>query len=162
MKKRLQKILLTAILAVAGIFVGNAQEIGVRFGDVSAGSVAIDGIFSTGEFNRLHADLSFGDGVAADLLWDFFYRPLGDEAFNWYMGVGPYLAILDEDIYYSDGRKDSDTNFNLGAAFEIGLEYRFVDIPIALGLDYRPSLEVIDETDFHWGGFGLNVRYVFP
>ncbi|WP_319270432.1 hypothetical protein [uncultured Draconibacterium sp.] len=162
MKKRLQKILLTAVIAVAGICTANAQEIGVRFGDVSAGSVAIDGIFSTGEFNRLHADLSFGDGVAADLLWDFLYRPLGDEAFNWYMGVGPYLAILDEDIYYSDGRKDSDTNFNLGAAFEIGLEYRFVDIPIALGLDYRPSLEIIDETTFDWGGFGLNIRYVFP
>ncbi len=161
MKKTLQRIALTAILAVAGIFMGNAQEIGVRFGDVSAGSVAIDGIFSTGEFNRLHADLSFGDGVAADLIWDFFYRPLADEAFNWYMGIGPYLAILDENKYYEDGSKDSETNFNLGAAFEIGLEYRFVDIPLALGIDYRPSLEVIDKTTLHWGGFGLNVRYVF-
>nr|WP_321354724.1 hypothetical protein [uncultured Draconibacterium sp.] len=155
MKKRLQKIVLTLVLAFAGMFIGNAQELGVRFGDVSAGSVAIDGIFSTGEFNRLHADLSFGDGVAADLLWDFLYRPLTDEAFNWYMGVGPYLAILDEDSY------DDETNFNLGAAFEIGLEYRFVDIPLALGLDYRPALEIIDNTSFHWGGFGLNVRYVF-
>ncbi|KJF44647.1 hypothetical protein [Draconibacterium sediminis] len=160
MKKTLQTIVLTAILAVTGIFIGNAQELGVRFGDVSAGSVAIDGIFSTGEFNRLHADLSFGDGVAADLLWDFLYRPITDEAFNWYMGVGPYLAILDETVY-KEGAKDSETNFNLGAAFEIGLEYRFVNIPIALGLDYRPSLEVIDETSLHWGGFGLNIRYVF-
>ncbi|WP_319229835.1 hypothetical protein [Draconibacterium orientale] len=155
MKKRLQKIVLTVVLAFAGLFVGNAQELGVRFGDVSAGNIAIDGIFSTGDFNRLHADLSFGDGVAADLLWDFLYRPLADEAFNWYMGVGPYLAIVDEDSY------DDDTDFNLGAAFEIGLEYRFVNIPVALGLDYRPSLEVLDETSLHWGGFGLNVRYVF-
>lgn len=148
-------------IGIAGFLHGNAQEIGVRFGDVSAGNVAIDGIFSTGEFNRLHADLSFGNGVAADLLWDFLYRPLADEAINWYMGVGPYLAILDENIYYKDGRKDSETNFNLGAAFEIGLEYRFVDIPVVMGIDYRPSLEVIDETQFHWGGFGLNIRYVF-
>ncbi|WP_319500869.1 hypothetical protein [uncultured Draconibacterium sp.] len=160
MKKTLQRIVLTAILAVAGMFIGNAQELGVRFGDVSAGSVAIDGIFSTGEFNRLHADLSFGDGVAADLLWDFLYRPLADEAFNWYMGVGPYLAILDETVY-KNGVKDRETNFNLGAAFEIGLEYRFVNIPLALGLDYRPSLEIIDKTTFHGGGFGFNVRYVF-
>ena len=160
MKRRLQRIVLTVVLAFTGMFIGNAQELGVRFGDVSAGNVAIDGIFSTGEFNRLHADLSFGDGVAADLLWDFLYRPLGDEAFNWYMGVGPYLAILDETVYKA-GVKDSKTNFSLGAAFEIGLEYRFVDIPVALGLDYRPSLEVIDETTFHWDGFGLNVRYVF-
>jgi len=161
MKRRLQKIVLTVVLAFAGMFIGNAQELGVRFGDVSAGSVAIDGIFSTGEFNRLHADLSFGDGVAADLLWDFLYRPLGDEAFNWYMGVGLYLALLDENKYYSDGRKDNETNFNLVAAFEIGFEYRFIDIPVVLGLDYRPSLEVIDNTSFHWEGFGLNIRYVF-
>ncbi|WP_297098445.1 hypothetical protein [uncultured Draconibacterium sp.] len=160
MKKTLQRIVLTAILAVTGIFIGNAQELGIRFGDVSAGSVAVDGIFSTGEFNRLHADLSFGDGVAADLLWDFLYRPLADEAFNWYMGVGPYLAIIDHD-YVVAGDHKSETDFNLGAAFEIGLEYRFVEIPLVLGLDYRPALEIIDNTDLHWGGFGFNVRYVF-
>lgn len=160
MKKRLQKIVLTVVLAFAGMFIGNAQELGVRFGDVSAGNVAIDGIFSTGEFNRLHADLSFGDGVAADLLWDFLYRPLADEAFNWYMGVGPYLSIIDHD-YVVAGDHKSETDFNLGAAFEIGLEYRFVDIPLVLGLDYRPALEIIDNTDLHWGGFGFNVRYVF-
>lgn len=160
MKKTLQRFVLTAMLAVTGIFIGNAQELGIRFGDVSAGSVAVDGIFSTGEFNRLHADLSFGDGVAADLLWDFLYRPLADEAFNWYMGVGPYLAIIDHD-YVVAGDHKSETDFNLGAAFEIGLEYRFVEIPLALGLDYRPALEIIDNTDLHWGGFGFNVRYVF-
>ena len=160
MKKTLQRFVLTAILAVTGIFIGNAQELGIRFGDVSAGSVAVDGIFSTGEFNRLHADLSFGDGVAADLLWDFLYRPLADEAFNWYMGVGPYLAIIDHD-YVVAGDHKSETDFNLGAAFEIGLEYRFVEIPLVLGLDYRPALEIIDNTDLHWGGFGFNVRYVF-
>lgn len=160
MKKRLQKIVLTALLAVAGSYFANAQEIGVRFGDVSAGNVAIDGIFSTGEYNRLHANLSFGNGVAADLLWDFFYRPLADDAINWYMGVGPYLAILNENKYDKNGGKDSETNFNLGAAFEIGIEYRFVDIPVVMGLDYRPALEIIDNTGFHWGGFGLNIRYV--
>jgi len=161
MKKRLLRLLFALLFTIAGLGIGHAQEIGVRFGDVSAGNVAIDGIFSTGEFNRLHADVSFGDGIAADLLWDFFYRPLADEAFNWYMGVGPYLAILNEDIFYEGGGKESETNFSLGAAFEIGIEYRFVDIPVALGLDYRPALEVIDETGFHWGGFGLNIRYVF-
>ena len=30
---------------------------------------------------------SFGSGVGIDVLWDFLYRPLGDEAFNWYVGA---------------------------------------------------------------------------
>jgi len=157
MEKTVNKILLVFAFIIAGHFSSNAQEIGVRLGDVSAGNVAIDGIFSTGEFNRLHADISFGNVVAADLLWDFFYRPLPDEAFNWYMGVGPYLAILDEKNHKTD---ENETNFNLGAAFEIGLEYHFNKIPLAIGLDYRPALEILDTTTLHWGGFGLNVRYV--
>lgn len=156
MKKNIAGLLVTFVLLVGGFTTSNAQELGLRFGDVSGGSVAIDAIFSTGEFNRLHADVSFGNGVGADLLWDFFYRPLGDEAFNWYMGVGPYLGIFDH-----DNGKDHDTDFNLGAVFEIGLEYRFSGVPIALGVDYRPSLEIIDNTSLHMGNFGFNVRYVF-
>jgi hypothetical protein len=119
----------------------------VRFGNVTAGNVAIDAIFGTGKFSRLHADLSFGSGMGADLLWDFIYRPVGDEAFNWYLGAGPYMLI--------------DDPFWLGVAGEIGLEYRFNSVPVALGFDWRPRLSIIEVTDFHFEGFGLNVRYVF-
>ncbi len=157
MKKTGIRYLLIFTMVIVGYLNSNAQEIGVRLGEVSAGNVAVDAIFSTGEFNRLHADLSFGNGVAADLLWDFFYRPLPDEAFNWYMGVGPYLAILNERDHHTD---EKETNFNLGAAFEIGMEYHFNNIPLAIGLDYRPMLEILDKTTLHWGGFGLNIRYV--
>lgn len=141
-------------IILSSVAFSNAQELGVRFGDVSGGNVAVDGIFSTGQFSRIHADVSFGNGFGVDMLWDFLYRPLAGESFNWYMGVGPYLGVF-------DNGKDNGTNFNLGAAFEIGLEYRFNSIPIALGVDYRPLLEIVDNTDFHAGGFGLNIRYVF-
>jgi len=133
-------------LTMAG-FAG-AQELGVRFGDIAGGNnAAIDGVFGLGKFSRIHADLSFGEGVGIDVLWDFLYKPLGDEAFNWYLGVGPYMRI--------------DDPFWLGVAFEAGLEYRFKTVPIALGGDWRPSFSIIDETDFHAGGFGINVRYIF-
>ena len=158
MRKQILKLIAVVAIVIGGVVSSNAQELGVRFGDVSGGSVAIDGIFSTGEFSRLHADLSFGKGVSADLLWDFLYRPLGDEAFNWYMGAGPYLGIIDNN---NDKDSDNDTDFNLGAVFEIGIEYRFPSVPIALGLDYRPALEIIDHTGFHWNSYGFNVRYIF-
>ncbi|WP_346855841.1 hypothetical protein [uncultured Draconibacterium sp.] len=143
----MKKVLLVLAIAFASVAFSNAQELGVRFGDISGGNVAIDGIFSTGQFSRVHADLSIGDGVGIDLIWDFLYRPLGDEAFNWYVGVGPYMQI--------------DDPFWLGVAGEIGMEYRFNSVPIALGIDYRPSISIIEETDFHPGGFGFNIRYRF-
>jgi hypothetical protein len=143
----MKKVLLVFAIAIASVTFGNAQELGVRFGDISGGNVAIDGLFSTGQCSRLLADLSIGDGVGIDLLWDFLYRPLSDEAFNWYVGVGPYIQI--------------DDPFWLGIAGEIGMEYRFNSVPIALGIDYRPSISIIEETDFHANGFGFNIRYRF-
>ncbi|WP_233377476.1 hypothetical protein [Maribellus sp. CM-23] len=147
MKKTIKRTLLALSIILGSVIVGNAQELGVRFGDVSGGNVAIDGIFSTGQFSRIHADVSFGDGLGVDLIWDFIYRPITDEAFNWYMGVGPY-AVFDDPFW-------------LGAAGEIGLEYKFNSIPISLSVDWRPELSLVEETDFHAGGFGLNIRYVF-
>lgn len=146
MKKTIKRTLLALTIILGSVIAGNAQEIGVRFGDVSGGNVAIDGIFSTGKFSRLHGDISFGDGMGVDLLWDFIYRPVTDEAFNWYLGVGPY-AVFDDPFW-------------LGAAGEIGLEYRFNSIPVSLSIDWRPELSIVEETDFHAGGFGINLRYV--
>ena len=108
--------------------------------------MALDAVFSTTKFSRIHADLSFGDGIAIDLIWDFQYKPLGNEACNWYVGTGPYS-------YFG-------SPFELGLIAEIGLEYHFKDIPLAIGGDWRPFLRVIDNTDVGWNGFGLNVRLV--
>lgn len=146
MRKQIFKLVAILAIVMGGVISSNAQEIGIRFGDVSGGNVAIDGIFSTGEFSRIHADVSFGDGVGIDAIWDFLYRPLGSEAFNWYVGVGPYMVI--------------DDPFWFGAAGEIGLEYRFVSVPIAIGMDWRPELSIVEKTDLHAGGFGFNIRYV--
>jgi len=156
MKKTIKETIIILAIILGSITFSNAQELGVRFGAVSAGNIAIDGVFSTGKYNRLHGDISFGKVVSADLLWDFLYRPITDESFNWYMGVGPYLGIFD-----NDATLNSDTEFQLGGAFEIGIEYRFYNVPIALGLDYRPALEVIQTTQLHLDGFGFNIRYIF-
>lgn len=147
MRKHILKIVAVVAIVIGGVVSSNAQELGIRFGDVSGGNVAIDGIFSTGEFSRIHADISFGDGMGIDVLWDFIYRPLGSEAFNWYAGVGPYMWINDP--------------FWFGFAGELGLEYQFNSVPISLSADWRPLFSIVETTDVHWGGFGFNLRYVF-
>ncbi len=143
----MKKLLLILSILFALITVSTAQELGVRFGDVSGGNVAVDGVFALGSWSRVHADVSFGDGVGIDALWDFIYQPLGGEAFYWYAGVGAFTFLGDP--------------FQLGVAGELGLEYKFNNAPITLSIDWRPYLRIIDNTDFHAGSFGLNVRYVF-
>ena len=142
MKKFLFAILFMLTLSVS------AQEIGVRFGEVARNNVAVDGIIPTGG-SRIHANVSFGDnGVGLDALWDLILDPLGEEAFYWYLGVGPSASFGDDDFY-------------LGASGEIGLEYRFSGVPIVIGADYRPTFWIVEDTDFEWGGFGLNIRWDF-
>jgi len=144
----MKKLYLILIIGLSTCTFSRAQELGVRFGDISGGNAAIDGVFSLGKFSRIHADVSFGNsGVGIDALWDFIYRPIKGEAFNWYAGVGPYAWI--------------DNPFWLGAVGELGLEYRFKKIPFVIGADWRPTISLIEETDFHAGGFGLNIRYRF-
>lgn len=149
MKRNLRKLFIVAAIVIGGVLSSNAQEIGVRFGGTNgAGGAAIDAVFSAGQFSRIHADLGFyRGGVGIDALWDFIYKPLNGEAFNWYLGVGPSTYLGD--------------SFWLGISGEIGLEYRFSSVPIAIGADWRPTLWVVEETRFGADSFGLNVRFIF-
>ena len=143
----MKKIILSFVFAVF-CFASQAQEVGIRFGDVLKNNVAVDALFSAGKFSRIHADVSFGNnGVGVEALWDFMYKPLGNEAFYWYAGVGASTLI--------------DDPFWLGASGELGLSYTFKAVPISLSADWRPTFYIINETDFHAGGFGVNARYVF-
>lgn len=127
----------------------NAQELGLRLGNVVGGSAAVDGVFELGKFDRIHANVSFGDGgVGVEALWDFLYKPLDGDALKWYVGAGPSVFF-------------GNSTALIGASGEIGLEYRFDDAPIVLGLDWRPTLWIVENTSFRAGGFGFNARYVF-
>ena len=137
------------ILIFAALFFGaittQAQELGLRFGHINGNDVALDAIFSTGEFSRVHGNLSFGqNGLGLDALWNPIYDDIPDTDFKWYAGFGP-------SVYLSD-------NFRLGAAGEVGVEYAFSEVPITLGLDFRPYLFLVEVTEFR-AGFGFNARW---
>lgn len=139
---------LIGILAfIATCYAGRSQELGARFGDVVGNAVAVDALFSTGKYSRIHADVSFGDGVGVEVLWDFLYRPINGEAFHWYGGAGVSTLI--------------DDPFRFGISAEVGLSYKFNKIPLSLSSDWRPTFYVTNGADFAAGGFGCNIRYVF-
>jgi hypothetical protein len=148
MKKGFKQLFWVIVIVTGSVITSNAQEVGVRFGGTNgAGGAAIDAVFGSGS-GRKHIDVGFyNDGVGVDLLWDFVCKPLKGEDFNWYLGAGPTTLIGD--------------NFWLGICGEAGLEYRFSKLPIAAGVDWRPTFWIIDDTKFGADSFGLNVRWVF-
>ncbi len=146
--KFLKVIPLVMLLGLFAVLESQAQEVGIRFGNVNGNNVAVDGVFAMGEFSRIHADVSFGnDGVGIDALWNPVYDNISTSDFKWYAGFGPSLLLSD--------------NFKFGVAGEIGAEYPFADVPITLGLDWRPYFILVEDTSFDAGGFGLNIRYRF-
>ncbi len=143
----MKKVIIAAILLLAISDFAQAQEAGIRLGNFSAGNVAVDGVFSFGEWNRVHADVAFGSaGVGVDALWDFAYNSLDRKNFFWYGGAG--VSALFGDY------------FMLGVAGEIGVEYKF-DFPVTVGFDWRPVFTIIEFTDLELDNFGLNARYRF-
>jgi hypothetical protein len=142
----MKKVLLL-FLALAFSGLARSQELGIRFGDIVGGNVAVDGVFALGQFSRVHADVSFGKGLGVEALWDVIYRPVGPEGLDWYLGVGAYMYIHDP--------------FSLGVPGEIGLAYTLSNAPVSFSIDWRPTLRLIDDTDFFADRWGLNIRYVF-
>lgn len=145
--KHLKILSIVILLFAAGTFDLRAQEVGIRFGDFYGNNVAIDGVFALGDFSRIHADVSFGgNGLGIDALWNPIYDDIPDTDLQWYAGFGPAIYLGDD--------------FRFGAAGEVGAEYAFADVPITIGLDFRPYLFLIEETEFR-AGFGLNLRWRF-
>lgn len=144
----MKKVLLFCVVFAGYLNTMSAQELGVRFGDVTGGNVAVDALFTTSKFSMIHADVSFGNGgVGVDALYDFLYRPAGNLPLNWYVGVGPTVFLGNTVL--------------LAASSELGISYKIDDVPISISADWRPTLVLIETTDIYFGNFGVNVRYVF-
>jgi len=117
--KNLKLLVFVLGLTIFAAMETQAQEVGIRFGNVNGNNVALDGVFALGEFSRIHADLSFGnDGVGIDALWNPVYDDIASSDFKWYAGFGPSLFISE--------------NFKFGVAGEIGAEYPFSEIPLKI------------------------------
>jgi len=125
----------------------NAQEIGIRLGSFGDNNVAIDGIVNFDDSTRLHGDITFGNGIGANLLYDFKVDNVAllNTSFQYYFGTGVSTFI--------------GSPFVLGVNVEGGIEYLFKQIPITIGIDWRPQLNIISKTDLKFNQFGINIRY---
>lgn len=155
--QHLKKLLSSAILALAILFISSnaaqAQssinlpdefELGIRIGDTFGSDLAIDAMTPfLGE--TLHANVGFEDGLSLSAIYNF-PNTIVDNLF-WYYGFGAQVGFFDD--------------FTLAAAGEIGIEYSIQEFPITFGIDYRPAIDLISDSDFRGNQYGINIRYRF-
>lgn len=139
--------------------VANAQEyktgIGVRAGFSSgltvkhftSQSIALEGLITTR-----------WQGFDFTGLYEVHNQAFDVKRLNWYYGGGAHLGFYNGSYAYWGDRGTAYTVFGIDGI--IGMEYNFDEIPINIGVDWKPAINLIGYTGF-WSEGALSIRYIF-
>jgi hypothetical protein len=160
MKKTLFVLLLTAMVGFG--FTASAQDyktaVGVRLSSSSAivnNSVSLKHFFN--ETSAVEALFSFGDPLAIGALYEL-HKPLGESGIRWFYGGGGYLGFVKT---YNTNKAKNEIEPNFGAQGVVGLDYKFVNIPLNLSLDWKPELNIVKDINFEPAAIGFTARFTF-
>ncbi len=150
----MKKILVIVALCFGLSAASFAQDkaIGVRFGAGVASGSEISFQMKKGDANRYEADLGLvannsysGIALTGMYQWVWDLKELGD-GFRWYAGPGVGVRLFN--------------GLGLGIHGQLGLEYKFEEIPLQLSLDTRPGWYFGGNGGVD-GGIALGARYTF-
>lgn len=105
----------------------------------------------------VEALFSFGDPLALGALFEI-HKPLSTSGIQWYYGGGGYIAFVKT---FNPNKNRDETNTNFGGQGVIGLDYKFVNIPLNLSLDWKPELNIIGDINFEPAAIGFSARFTF-
>lgn len=77
---------------------------------------------------------------------------------NWYYGGGAHIGFYNGNYVYWG--TNGTTYTIVGIDGILGIEYTFSEIPINIGIDWKPALNLIGYSGI-WSEGGISVRYVF-
>ena len=116
-------------------------EIGVRFGD----NFSIDLTIPLAASPRLHPAVDIDNNVAIGAYFDWLFALQGGPTgLKFYPGVGP-------ELYFYDG-------LDIAAAGDFGVEYSF-NVPLTIGIDWRPHFRLSDKFRFNSNNWGIFARF---
>jgi len=166
MKTKIILILLFSTFFLNNIFSQNYKTgLGIRAGGYQNAisvkhfykpTVAVEGLIGTGYFNR---------GINLTILLEKHVSAFGKKEFQLYYGGGAHIGSYRGDYFYRDYyrkkyRYYEDGFISLGIDGILGLEWTIPGIPISLGVDIKPTIELAQPGLSVIDG-GLSIRYVF-
>ena len=87
-----------------------------------------------------------------------YQKPFPDvKNLDWFVGIGGHVGFWN-DGYYKD-RYYNDGHSAFGLDLIGGLEYTFDEVPINLGLDWKPAFNFVGNDNVWLDGLALSVRY---
>lgn len=98
------------------------------------------------------------NGVHLTGLYDLQYRTFDVAGLYWVYGFGAHLGFTDgENKRFEDG--ENHTLF--GADLMLGIEYTFENLPVNVGLGWKPYFDFIGDSQFVPDDFAITARFVF-
>ncbi len=157
MKKIL--VLVVAILAGSAV-IANAQSYDRAIGGKISSGLSVTYKQNLSPANNIEASLSLdflgGLGIGANAFYNWQWQIEAVPGLNWYVGPGASIGA---------GALTIAPYFIIGIHGNIGIEYKFAEIPLAISLDYGPGfgfgIGSIGFVPGYIGVGGLGVKYTF-
>lgn len=92
-------------------------------------------------------------------LYEIHNRAFQTERLNWFIGFGGHIGFWNGD--YANWGEPNRSYTVVGIDGILGLEYNFTEVPINLGLDWKPSFNFAGYSGFWADGGALSIRYIF-
>ncbi|HKO81756.1 MAG TPA: hypothetical protein VJU78_15230 [Chitinophagaceae bacterium] len=105
----------------------------------------------------IEALFSFGDPLAIGALYEI-HKPFSTEGLQWFYGGGGYLGFVKS---WNPNKQKNETDVNVGAQGVLGLDYKFVNLPLNISLDWKPELNLVSDINFEPAAIGFTARFTF-
>ncbi len=119
---------------------------GIRAG-LSSG-ISYKGFFRY-QMNAIEADVLYNrNGFNLTALYEHHLETFRNKRLLVYLGGGAFGGTWKEEL-------------SLGVTAVAGIEYQLRDVPLSLGADWKPMVNVYRVFDNEWADFGIAIRYRF-
>jgi hypothetical protein len=155
----MKRIFIALIMTFLIVAFTHAQEyktgIGIRAGNFSGLTIkhfnssrtAVEGLLTTR-----------WQGFSATLLYEVHHRAFDVAHLNWYYGGGAHLGFYNGSHTYWGTYGRAYTVVGIDGI--LGIEYTFEELPINIGIDWKPSLNLVGYSGV-WSEGAISIRYIF-
>jgi hypothetical protein len=158
----MKKKVILAVSVLAGfLFLQQASAqyntaLGIR---LSSSAPIVNNSFSVKHFindkTAIEGLISVGDPLAFGALVEF-HKPLSASGLQYFYGAGGYVGFQKN---YDPNKLKNETDVHFGAQGIVGLDYKFVNVPLNISLDWKPELNIVSDINFEPAAIGFTARF---
>ena len=158
----MKKIVITCLIVFCLVSISYAQDyntgIGLRAGPYYGLTVK----HFMGEKPAFELMLaSRWSGFVITGLYEIHNIAFNTERLKWYIGFGGHIGFWNGDYTYRYWGERGTPYTVIGIDGILGLEYSFAEVPINIGVDWKPAFDFVGYSHFWADGGALSIRYIF-